>query len=277
MNILKKIVFVFPVFFLTTALNAFPPTLVSVSTTDPLCIGIDNGSIVVTATGTGTLQYSIDSGANFQTSNIFSNLPAGSYEVIVQDGTGISNQTVILNYQKTVTASFVPSVISGDAVLDVDFTNTSSGAIDYNWNLDGANMNSTLTNPSFSYDIPGIYDVTLIASDNLCRDTASVTINVTGVSEILEIANVFSPNGDGVNDNFFIPCVGIKTLEVFIFNRYGNQVYQWSGKHGYWDGHTYPSAQPVPDGSYFYYLKAVGFDQIEYDIHGELTLLRITN
>jgi gliding motility-associated-like protein len=269
-----KFTFLIIILFLSNVLNALPPTLVSVSPTDPLCIGIDNGSIVISATGTGTIQYSIDNGANFQSSNIFSNLAPGSYDVVVQDITGTTSQTVVLSYQKTVISSFIPSILSGDAVLDVDFTNTSLGAFTYNWNLDGANMNSTLTNPSFSYDVPGVYNVTLIASDGSCKDTSSSTITVTGVSSIGVIANIFSPNGDGINDNFFIPNVGMKSLEVYIFNRYGNVVYQWTGKNGFWDGHTYPSGQPVPDGSYFYYLKATGFDAVEYDLNGELTLLR---
>jgi len=274
MRFIKKFIFLLSVMFLTNVLNALPPTLVSVSSTDPLCLGVETGSIVISATGTGTIQYSIDNGANFQSSNIFSNLPAGSYDVVVQDITGITTQTVVLNYQKTVVAAFIPSVLTGDAILVVDFTNTSSGALTYNWNLDGGNMNSTQTHPSFSYDVPGLYDVTLIASDGNCSDSSFSTITVTGVSSIGEIANIFSPNGDGINDNFLIPCVGMKTLEVYIFNRYGNIVYEWKGKNGFWDGHTYPSGQPVPDGTYFYYLKATGFDSVEYDLHGELTLLR---
>ncbi len=274
MRVQMKILLLLTVIFLTTVLKAMPPILVSVSTTDPLCVGTDNGSIVITATGTGSIQYSIDSGANFQSSNIFSNLPAGSYEVIVQDGTGIVNQTVNLGYQKTVIASFIPSVFTGDAILDVDFTNTSTGAIDYNWNLDGGNMNSTMVHPSFSYDVPGIYFVSLIASDNNCKDTTQVSITVTGVSGISEIANIFSPNGDGINDRFYIPCVGMKSLEVFIYNRYGNIVYEWNGKNGFWDGHTYPAGQEVPDGTYYYFLKGIGFDQVDYDLNGELTLMR---
>lgn len=277
MKFFKNIIVLISAIVLSVSLYAMPPTVVTISTTDPLCLGVDNGSIVITATGTGALQYSIDNGVNFQTSNIFSNLPAGSYDVAVQDGTGITTQTIILTYQKTIIAAFVPSVSGGVAVLDVDFTNTSIGAIDYNWNLDEANMNSTQTHPSFSYDIPGVYDVRLIASDNNCLDTAFSTITVTGVSSIGEIANIFSPNGDGTNDNFYIPCVGMKTLEVFIYNRYGNIVYEWTGKNGYWDGYTYPAGQPVPDGLYFYYLKGIGFDQVEYDLNGQLTLLRNMN
>jgi gliding motility-associated-like protein len=277
MKFLKNSFILISALVLSVTLYAMPPTVVTISSTNPLCVGVDNGSIVVTATGTGALLYSIDNGVNFQSSNVFSNLSDGNYDVVVQDGTGITTQTVMLTYQKTIIAAFTPSVLTGTAVLDVDFTNTSTGATDYNWNLDEGNMNSTQTNPSFSYDIPGVYDVRLIASDNNCLDTAFSTITVTGISSIGEIANIFSPNGDGVNDNFFIPTVGMKTLEVFIYNRYGNIVYEWTGKNGYWDGHTYPAGQPVPDGLYFYYLKGLGFDQVEYDLNGQLTLLRNRN
>jgi gliding motility-associated-like protein len=274
MKFLKNSVILISVLVLSLTSYAIPPTVVTITATNPLCAGIDNGSIIVAATGTGLLLYSIDNGVNFQTSNIFTDLTEGNFDVVVQDGTGITTQTVVLTYQKTIIAAFNPSVLVGPAVLDVDFTNTSTGAIDYNWKLDNGNMNSTQTNPSFSYDIPGVYNVRLIASDNNCLDTAFSTITVTGLSSIGEIANIFSPNGDGLNDNFFIPTTGIKSLEVFIYNRFGNIVYQWSGKNGYWDGHTYPAGQAVPDGHYFYYLKGLGYDQVEYDLNGQLTLLR---
>lgn len=264
------------IFFLifSSGLWSMPPTLVTVSLTHPLCIGVEDGAIVINATGTGTLQYSIDNGSNFQSSNIFTGLPAGTYDVVVQDITGNTNQQVILIYQKSILASFTPDVSAGPAELTVNFTNTSAGATDYAWNLDGMMMNSTMTHPVFTYEIPGTYPVTLIASDNNCLDTAYDTIRVSGASEILDIPNVFSPNSDGINDVFFIPSIGIEVMEVFVFNRYGEIVYEWYGRNGFWDGYTYPAGQPVPDGTYFYQVKATGFDQTEYFKNGILTLLR---
>lgn len=252
---------------------ALPPTVVSVALNDPTCLGVEDGSIVITANGTGTVEYSIDNGVTFQTSNIFIGLSAGTYDIVVQDITGTISQQVDLTYQKTVIAAFVPSVTSGAAVLDVDFLNTSIGAVDYSWNLDGGSMNSTLVNPSFSYDTPGNFTVTLIASDEDCVDTASAVIAVSGVSAIFDIPNVFTPNGDGINDIFSIPSIGIDVMEVFIFNRYGQIVYEWYGRNGFWDGHTYPAGQPVPDGSYYYQVTATGFDNVEYFLNGQLTVL----
>jgi gliding motility-associated-like protein len=270
----KNLVTIILFLILSSGLWSMPPSLVTVSLTHPLCIGVEDGAIVINATGTGTLQYSIDNGVNFQSSNIFTALPAGTYDVVVQDVTGTTNQQVILIYQKSILASFTPDVAAGPAELTVNFNNTSVGATDYAWNLDGMMMNSTLTHPVFTYEIPGTYPVTLIASDNNCLDTAYDTIRVSGSSEILDIPNVFSPNNDGINDVFFIPSIGIEVMEVFVFNRYGEIVYEWYGRNGFWDGYTYPAGQPVPDGTYFYQVKATGFDQTEYFKTGILTLLR---
>lgn len=270
----KNLIIIVFFLILTSGIWSMPPSLITVSLSHPLCIGVEDGSIVVNATGTGTLQYSIDNGTNFQSSNIFTGLSAGTYDVVVQDVTGSTTQQVILIYQKSILASFTPDVASGPAELTVNFTNSSVGATDYAWNLDGMMMNSTITNPVFTYEIPGNYPVTLVAYDNNCLDTAYDTIRVSGVSEILEIPNVFSPNNDGVNDVFFIPSVGIEFMEVFVFNRYGEIVYEWYGRNGFWDGYTYPAGQPVPDGTYFYQVTATGFDQTDYFEKGIVTLLR---
>lgn len=57
-----------------------------------LCNGDANAEITITASGgSGTLQYSIDDGDTFQSSNVFSGLTAGTYEVVVEDANGCEN------------------------------------------------------------------------------------------------------------------------------------------------------------------------------------------
>lgn len=56
--------------------------------TQPGCFGAGNGSLTVTATGPTALEYSIDNGTSFQTSNIFNSLAAGTYQVVVRDTNG---------------------------------------------------------------------------------------------------------------------------------------------------------------------------------------------
>jgi subtilisin-like proprotein convertase family protein len=60
-----------------------PPTITSVASTQPSC-ETQTGTITVNATGTGTLEYSVNNGTNWQENNIFNNLPPGQYPVVVR-------------------------------------------------------------------------------------------------------------------------------------------------------------------------------------------------
>ncbi|MCW5918952.1 MAG: SprB repeat-containing protein [Bacteroidetes bacterium] len=68
------------------------PTAVVISGTpvkDASTAGANNGSITINANGgTGTLRYLIDNGATYQTTNTFSSLSPGSYNIVVQDANG---------------------------------------------------------------------------------------------------------------------------------------------------------------------------------------------
>jgi gliding motility-associated-like protein len=83
----------------------------------------------------------------------------------------------------------------------------------------------------------------------------------------------FSPNGDGINDQFEIKGLEkYKAVEIEIFNRWGNIVYQsknygvGNGKTGYWDGTDTSGMRvgsgPVPSGTYYYILKMNGHENI---------------
>ncbi len=88
----------------------------------------------------------------------------------------------------------------------------------------------------------------------------------------------FSPNGDGLNDKFEIKGLAkYKTVEITIFNRWGNVVYQshnygnGTGKEGFWDGTAKAGLRigsgPVPTGTYFYVLKLDGKENINGSIY----------
>jgi gliding motility-associated-like protein len=70
-------------------------------------------------------------------------------------------------------------------------------------------------------------------------------LNVT-----FELPNVFTPNGDGDNDLYSIKQQNIKTLEVVVFNRWGEQIAQYDGKTTQWDGKD-TKGEEVSDGVYF--------------------------
>lgn len=85
----------------------------------------------------------------------------------------------------------------------------------------------------------------------------------------LIIPNVFTPNGDGANDVFFITSSGLSEYNLTILNRWGNTVFESEDPAEAWDGKS--NGEPCTDGTYFYLLKAKSTSK-EYIKHGHLTL-----
>ena len=87
------------------------------------------------------------------------------------------------------------------------------------------------------------------------------------------IPEAFSPNGDGINDEFVINGLAkYKTVQITIFNRWGNTVYksnnygEGQGKSGFWNGTASQGVRigngPVPTGTYFYVLVLDGKEKL---------------
>ncbi|MCE9540103.1 MAG: gliding motility-associated C-terminal domain-containing protein, partial [Bacteroidetes bacterium] len=116
-------------------------------------------------------------------------------------------------------------------VLDptVTMTNQSSSDVNYwDWNFgDGTTLspNISSTEHLYPYSIPFNYQVTLIVQNaNGCYDTVIHEI-IIGPEFSFFIPNSFTPNGDGFNDYFFGSGVGIKKYEFWIFDRWGNLIF----------------------------------------------------
>jgi gliding motility-associated-like protein len=118
----------------------------------------------------------------------------------------------------------------------------------------------------------GSYTVTLIVSDGICSDTATIIIEAFGESTIL-IPNVFTPNGDGSNDVFTVDGVNLESVVGEIYNRWGQKMFSWENLRGHWDGRTL-SGSEAPSGTYFYIIKAIGFDGTEYFKKSGFSLVR---
>lgn len=85
--------------------------------------------------------------------------------------------------------------------------------------------------------------------------------------------NVFTPNGDGVNDIFYFSFLDIDEFEVIILNRWGNVVAEFDSSTAGWDGNNL-SGKKCTEGVYFFILRyrIKGSGIIEKQ--GQLTLLR---
>lgn len=90
----------------------------------------------------------------------------------------------------------------------------------------------------------------------------------------VEVPNIFTPNSDGINDVFRPTYTGIKSANGYIYNRWGEIIFQWWGLNGYWDGVTFPAGVEVPSGTYFYVVKGITFANEEIEKYGVVTLMR---
>ena len=113
--------------------------------------------------------------------------------------------------------------------------------------------------------------VTMAGSDE-AELTATFSISIT--NSMLEMPNAFSPNGDGVNDIYKAKenHKSIVEFHAYIFNRWGQKIYDWTDINGGWDGTL--NGKDVKDGTYYVLVKAKGADGINYEIKKDVNVLR---
>ncbi len=88
----------------------------------------------------------------------------------------------------------------------------------------------------------------------------------------LYVPMAFSPNGDGLNDKFIIQGTFLDNTDLWIYNRWGNAVYQSKSLSAGWDG-TY-NGTPLPTGPYMYRVRIVDQSGVETVKTGTIVLLR---
>ena len=242
-----------------------------------------NAPATITASGSsGTYQWYDANGAIAGATSItLSNVSTGNYSLQVTDANGCvaggagSVTTFSVPASTAVHAQFNtnPSPAVGTVPLVVTFNNTSNGASSYIWSFgDAANTYTTSTNASYTYNSVGSYTATLVAINGACADTARVVI-LAEIPTTITVPNIFSPNGDGVNDQFFIINTGMKSMNCDIFNRWGQLLWTLTAPDQTWDG-SLINGDKAPEGTYMYILEANGLDGKTYKQQGTVTLVR---
>jgi len=184
----------------------------------------------------------------------------------------LGKDTVTLNVLQAPVASYLITPQQGPPPLDVTFTNQSTGGITYNW-IFGDGFSSNASDTLHTYTTGGTYNGSFIVSNGVCADTADFQILV-GDSIALFIPNVFTPDGDQFNDVWQFRENGLASVNVAIFNRWGNLVHEWNGLGGNWNGKT-KGGTLAADGIYYYVVQAQPSDPAKpmLDYHGTVTLL----
>ncbi len=101
----------------------------------------------------------------------------GSYSVVLtaNNANCSDDTTIIVNVSNGPIASFTAPITSSCGSFTANFNNTTSGSPVYLWDFGDGSATSTSANPSHTYSLPGIYTVTLIATQGSCADTMSLS------------------------------------------------------------------------------------------------------
>ena len=234
---------------------AFFNLYVSIGNDTSICIG---DTITLNAGNPGS-NYLWSTGFTTQTIKVWN---AGSYCVNVINGNCTSSDTIQVNVDQKPIVN-----LGNDTIMcpgDLIVLNAGSGFTSYLW--------STGSTQSFiNVNNPGTYSVTVTNGD--CK--AIDIIKIEECNSEIWVPNVFTPNGDGLNDYFFAVTTNIDNLTMYIYNRWGNEIFKGSGKDVKWDGRY--MGKMCPDGVYYYLLdyEYIGNGMKgKKQLHGSVTLLK---
>ena len=234
----------------------------------------------------GTNQNPITTSVNPYIVNTYT---AGSYSLVSfsdVNETGSISGNALVTIKDAPTANFIgtddtltilyPSV----SLSDISEGNVSS----WEWSFGDNTNNEFVQNPFHTYDSLGIYQISLVVTDNVgCQDTIRKQIWVTD-EYWMYIPNSFTPDYDGINDKFCLQYNGIR-IETFYFNiydRFSNLVYVTDditdlecllNSNG-WDGKHYDTGNDLPTGVYIYEVYFQDFEGWKHQEQGQIYIIR---
>ena len=176
--------------------------------TDLLCNGVNDGSITLSATGgTTPYEFSVDSLLTQHTNSVFTDLPAGEYDIFVVDNSGCIGTAgkTTLTQPDTLKITLVSQTdITTDADGEVEM-GASGGTAPYTFTLQPEGTSNATGVFTFTTGEGGIYTVELV-DDNTCGPKVkSVQIaDLTNITEMQLVEGVIYPN----------PSTGQVTIEI---------------------------------------------------------------
>ena len=256
-----------------------PAALVDILPDVEICEG---DAIDVTAvTVGGDIVWTADDGSTFAdptaATQTLSPATTTTYTVTVQAPNGCPSTST--SFTVTVVPSFFvdvlpidPTILQGESV-DLDATVTFNGPVfpvTYSWSPVDGLSDATIEDPTASPLVTTTYTLTVTTAQG-CEELGTVTVFVDPVTEAA-VPNVFSPNGDDLNDDF-LPIVGSTTVirEFKVFDRWGNMVHSTSAGEA-WDG-TY-NGDNSPSDVYMYLAEILYPDGQVQMLSGDVTLVR---
>jgi large repetitive protein len=245
----------------------------------PLCVDFVNS----TPNGaTCAWNFTVGTSSSCNTTFCFTN--PGSYDVTltVTDLNGCVNTLVQPSYVTVYpvpVADFTmtpqPTTILGGPI---QFFDLSSGTpVIWDWSFgDVGNSSSNIQNPGFQYPDTGSYTVQLIVENQYgCRDTTTKILRVDQ-DFTLFAPNAFTPDGNGVNDEFFPLGEGVDpdNFKMWIFDRWGNLIFETDLWGKGWDGKANGGADIAQEDVYVWKIELRDFAGMKHSYVGHVSLIK---
>jgi gliding motility-associated-like protein len=208
----------------------------------------------------------------------------GSYTVTLTSTSGDGCvSTHVINNMITVhpipVAAFTAPASASIVSPVITFENTSTGASSYTWNFgDMLNTNepntSTAVNPTHVYGEVGTYCIQMVATSSYgCADTADLCV-VIDPEFSFYIPNAFTPNGDGINDEFFPKGDFFLEYEMFIYDRWGNMIFFSDDIDKHWKGNINNGSEIAMQDTYVYVINIVDLHNKKKKFIGSVTIVK---
>ncbi len=258
--------------------SVIPQTVAgTVSSSSVVCLGVNMDTLVlsgnigtitgwISSTNNGLSWTSI---ANTTASQVYNELTQTSwFSAIVQSGTCNIDTTA----PAIITVVSAPTVSAGNDLsitLGQSTVLNGSGAGVPLWSPAASLSNPAVFSPSAMPNSTTTYTLT-VTDSNACINTDTLIITVMQGIFNGKVSNLFTPNGDGINDFWYVE--GIQNFpdnEVFVYNIYGKEVFTKKAYTNDWQG-TYNGSE-LPDGTYYYVIRFENSDKIR---KGSLDILR---
>lgn len=157
----------------------------------------------------------------------------------------------------------------------IEFTDKSEGAVSWGWEF-GDSERSFLQNPIHTFKDTGLFVITqLVKHKSGCTDTLTKIIDIRPLINYF-LPNAFTPNGDGLNDEFKGAGIflGMEDFEMNIWDRWGEKIFTTNDPLKGWDGRVNNQGNFVQSGVYVCTVKYKAPRNKYYEIVGYATIVR---
>lgn len=247
-------------------------------TLSPIGCNGNAASASVNVIGSGSYSYQWST-TPVQTSSSMDGLAGSTYNItIVESPSGCSfDSTITLPGYGIIHALFSENPNLSCIPFEhntVTFIDLSLGATQGFWELsNGITIPYTVgENPEHTFTESGNYTMKLhVENAGNCSDEFEKQICILE-PEVIFVPDIFSPNGDGVNDILYARVKSVKNFSFSVYDRWGEKVFETNNTNNGWNG-TYNGKQ-AEQGVYMWYLTATLSDGTVQNLKGDLSLVR---